>query len=159
DDLTGYMGVGVYLDQETLAPYMFTAEYGLIESIQLGWNKNIDFIDMSLVMMKKMLFGEVGLDNLSGPVSIAQFSGQALQTGLVSFLMLLGLLSLSLGVLNLLPIPVLDGGHLVYYIIEMIKGSPVSEGTMVFGQKIGLLLILSLTVLALTNDLIRITNG
>ncbi|HHS99675.1 MAG TPA: RIP metalloprotease RseP, partial [Thiomicrospira sp.] len=159
DELTGYMGVGVDVDPKSLAPYMSTAQYGLIDSIRLGWNKNIDFIDMSLVMMKKMLFGEVGLDNLSGPVSIAQFSGQAIQTGLVSFLMLLGLLSLSLGVLNLLPIPVLDGGHLVYYIIEMIKGSPVSEGVMVFGQKIGILLILSLTILALTNDLIRITNG
>jgi len=159
DGLTGYMGVGVKFDKEDLEPFIATTQYGLLDSIGLGWNKNIDFIDMSLVMMKKMLFGEVGLDNLSGPVSIAQFSGQALQTGLVSFLMLLGLLSLSLGILNLLPIPVLDGGHLVYYIIEMIKGSPVSESVMAFGQKIGLLLILSLTVLALTNDLIRITNG
>lgn len=155
----GYLGVGVQVDQQTLAPYMVTAQYGFIESMQLGWQKNLDFIDMSLMMIKKMLFGEVGLDNLSGPVSIAQFSGQALQTGLISFLTLLGLLSLSLGILNLLPIPVLDGGHLVYYIVEMIKGSPVSEGVMSIGQKIGLVLILSLTILAITNDLIRITNG
>lgn len=159
DTSKGYLGVGVYVDESLMNAYTITSQYGLFESIQLGWQKNLDFIDMSLVMMKKMLFGEVGLDNLSGPVSIAQFSGQALQTGVISFLTLLGLLSLSLGILNLLPIPVLDGGHLVYYIVEMIKGSPVSEGVMVFGQKIGLLLIISLTVLALTNDLIRITNG
>ncbi|MBN2865506.1 MAG: RIP metalloprotease RseP [Thiotrichales bacterium] len=159
DTSKGYLGVGVYVDESLMKSYTITSQYGLFESIQLGWQKNLDFIDMSLVMMKKMLFGEVGLDNLSGPVSIAQFSGQALQTGVISFLTLLGLLSLSLGILNLLPIPVLDGGHLVYYIVEMIKGSPVSEGVMVFGQKIGLLLIISLTVLALTNDLIRITNG
>ena len=155
----GYLGVGVYVDDALMKPFMATTQYGVIDSIRLGWQKNLDFIDMSLTMLKKMLFGEVGLDNLSGPVSIAQFSGQALQTGLISFLTLLGLLSLSLGILNLLPIPVLDGGHLVYYIVEIIKGSPVSEGVMIFGQKIGLLLIISLTVLALTNDLIRITNG
>ena len=155
----GYLGVGVQVDDALMAPYMVTTRYGFVDAIKLGWQKNLDFIDMSLVMMKKMLFGEVGLDNLSGPVSIAQFSGQALQTGLISFLTLLGLLSLSLGILNLLPIPVLDGGHLVYYIVEMVKGSPVSEGVMVFGQKIGLLLIISLTILALSNDLIRITNG
>lgn len=155
----GYLGVGVYVDESLMAPYLITTQYDLFESIALGWQKNLDYIDMSLVMMKKMLIGEVSLDNLSGPVSIAQFSGQAIQTGLIAFLTLLGLLSLSLGILNLLPIPVLDGGHLVYYIVEMIKGSPVSEGVMVFGQKIGLLLIISLTVLALTNDLIRITNG
>ena len=157
--LVGYLGVGVMVDESMMEPYKVKAQYGLVEAIKLGWQKNLDFIDMSLVMMKKMFFGEVGLENLSGPVSIAQFSGQALQTGFVSFLMLLGLLSLSLGILNLLPIPILDGGHLVYYIVEMIKGSPVSEGIMVFGQKIGLLLIISLTVLALSNDLIRMTNG
>jgi regulator of sigma E protease len=114
---------------------------------------------MSLVMLKKMLFGDIGVENLSGPVSIAQFSGQALQSGIISFLGLLGLLSLSLGILNLLPIPVLDGGHLIYYIVEMIKGSPVKESTMMIGQKIGLLLIIGLTVLALTNDILRITDG
>lgn len=155
----GFLGVGVQVSERLLEPYTSTTRYGLLDSIKLGWERNINFISMSLTMMKKMLTGEVGLDNLSGPVSIAQFSGQALQTGLISFLMLLGLLSLSIGILNLLPIPVLDGGHLVYYIIEMIKGTPVSEGVLVFGQKIGLLLIISLTVLALTNDLIRMTNG
>jgi len=155
----GYLGVGVKVDEGFIEPYMTTSQFGFMDSMKLGWQKNLNFIDMSLIMMKKMLFGEISLDNLSGPVSIAQFSGQALQTGLISFLTLLGLMSLSLGILNLLPIPVLDGGHLVYYIVEMIKGSPVSEGVMVFGQKIGLLLIISLTILALSNDLIRITNG
>lgn len=155
----GFLGVGVHVDEQLMAPYMVTTQYGVLDSLQLGWQKNIDFISMSLTMLRKMLFGEVGLDNLSGPVSIAQFSGQALQTSLISFLTLLGLLSLSLGILNLLPIPVLDGGHLVYYIVEMIKGTPVSDGVLVFGQKIGLLLIISLTVLALTNDLIRMTDG
>lgn len=155
----GYLGVGVELSQARLANYTTTVRYGIIESLELGLDKSLDLIMMTYSMLKKMLFGEVGLQNLSGPVSIAQFSGQALETGLIAFLGLLGLLSLSLGLLNLLPIPVLDGGHLVYYIIEMVKGSPVSDGFMQAGQKVGLILILGLTILALTNDILRITNG
>lgn len=155
----GYLGVGVRVSPEHLAKYTTTVRHGPFESLKLGLDKSEDLVMMTYSMLKKMLFGEVGLQNLSGPVSIAQFSGQALETGLIAFLGLLGLLSLSLGLLNLLPIPVLDGGHLVYYIIEMFKGSPVSESVMLVGQKVGLILILGLTILALTNDILRITNG
>jgi regulator of sigma E protease len=155
----GYLGVGVQVSPEEMAVYSSTQRYGLFESLTLGLNRGLDLAEMTLVMIKKMLFGQVGVDNLSGPVSIAQFSGQALQSGLIAFLGLLGLLSLSLGILNLLPIPVLDGGHLLYYLIEMIKGSPLNESVMMLGQKIGLVLILGLTILALTNDILRITNG
>ncbi|MDG6772998.1 RIP metalloprotease RseP [Thiomicrorhabdus sp. ZW0627] len=158
-ETVGQLGVGLKQSPEDMKPYLSTSQYGIIDSLILGYEKSLDLFDMSLVMLKKMLFGEVGVENLSGPVSIAQFSGQALQTGLISFLGLLGLLSLSLGILNLLPIPVLDGGHLLYYMIEMVKGSPVKESTMIIGQKIGLLLIIGLTILALTNDILRITDG
>jgi len=106
-----------------------------------------------------MLFGEASIKNLSGPISIADFSGQALQSGWVSFLSLLGLLSLSLGILNLLPIPLLDGGHLFFYLVEMIKGSPLNEKLEGFAQRVGLLIILSLTFLAVFNDIIRISDG
>lgn len=158
-EIAGYLGVRLQVSSDYMQPYLSTVRYGMIDSLSLGIQKSLDLIDMSLVMLKKMLFGEIGVENLSGPVSIAQFSGQALQSGIISFLGLLGLLSLSLGILNLLPIPVLDGGHLIYYIVEMIKGSPVKESTMMIGQKIGLLLIIGLTVLALTNDILRITDG
>ncbi|WP_373017080.1 RIP metalloprotease RseP [Thiomicrorhabdus sp.] len=158
-EIAGYLGVRLQVSSDYMQPYLSTVRYGMIDSLSLGLQKSLDLIDMSLVMLKKMLFGEIGVENLSGPVSIAQFSGQALQSGIISFLGLLGLLSLSLGILNLLPIPVLDGGHLIYYIVEMIKGSPVKESTMMIGQKIGLLLIIGLTVLALTNDILRITDG
>lgn len=155
----GYLGVGVKMDAEIMAPYIAQSRYDWLTAMQLGVERSIDLAVMSLQMLKKMIVGDVGLQHLSGPVSIAQFSGQALQTGFISFLGLLGLLSLSLGILNLLPVPVLDGGHLVYYLIEMVKGSPVSERIMAIGQQVGLVLILGLTILALTNDILRITNG
>ena len=158
-DAVGVMGVGVLIDEELLETYSVTIAYGLFEALKQGYNRSEDLVVMSLTMLKRMLIGDVSTDNLSGPVSIAQFSGQALQTGLIAFLSLVGLLSLSIGILNLLPIPILDGGHLVYYLIEMIKGSPVGEQVMVVGQTLGLMIIIGLTFLALFNDLIRISHG
>jgi len=155
----GRMGVGVFVDENTLKPYMASIQYGFFEAFEKGYQRSIDLFVMSIVMLKRMVIGEVSTKNLSGPLSIAQFSGQAIQSGLVAFLSLVGLLSLSIGILNLLPIPVLDGGHLMYYLIEMIKGSPVSERVMVVGQTFGLMVIVGLTFVALFNDVIRISHG
>lgn len=155
----GRLGASVDQSQPLLQQYYVTQRYGLVESVQRGWNHSVNLISMTLVMLKKMLFGQVGLEHLSGPISIANFSGQALQSGLISFLGLMGLLSLSLGILNLLPIPMLDGGHLMYYLIEMVRGRAVSEQVEEIGFRIGLLIIVGLTILALTNDVVRITNG
>ncbi len=105
-----------------------------------------------------MLFGELDVANLSGPISIADYSGQALQLGIGSFFNLLALLSLSLGILNLLPIPVLDGGNLVLYIAEMIKGVPLNTRFELLLQQFGIFLILSLTLFAIINDVVRISN-
>lgn len=139
--------------------YYQTQRYGLFGAVAQGWQQSVNLIHMTLAMFKKMLFGEVGLAHLSGPLSIADFSGQALQTGLISFLGLMALLSLSLGILNLLPIPMLDGGHLMFYLFEMVRGKPVNEKVEEVGYRIGLMLIIGLTLLAFTNDLVRITNG
>ena len=158
-DIVGKMGVGVLVEKETLAPYTVKIQYGFMDAFSHAYQRSVDLFVMSVAMLKRMVLGEVSTTNLSGPLSIAQFSGQAVQSGLVAFLSLLGLLSLSIGILNLLPIPVLDGGHLVYYLIEMIKGSPVSEQIMAVGQTIGLILLLGLTFLALFNDVIRISHG
>jgi regulator of sigma E protease len=155
----GKMGVGVQIDPNDLKDYQTVVQYGFWEASGMAYQRSLDLIEMSLVMLKRMLIGEVSTDNLSGPISIAQFSGQALQNGFVSFLSLLGLLSLSIGILNLLPIPVLDGGHLVFYFIEVIKGTPVSEQTMVIGQFLGLMVILGLTFLAVFNDVLRIFHS
>jgi len=158
-ETVGKMGVGVQVDEQTLAPYTVKIQYGFIDAFTHAYQRSVDLFVMSIVMLKRMVIGEVSTSNLSGPLSIAQFSGQAVQSGLVAFLSLLGLLSLSIGILNLLPIPILDGGHLMYYLIEMIKGSPVSEQVMAVGQTIGLVLLVGLTFLALFNDVIRISHG
>ena len=157
--LQGSMGISVMIRPADLQPYMIQQKFSPFETIERGAEHSLNLIDMTLVMIKRMLFGEVSMNNLSGPISIAQFSGQAMQTGWISFLSLLGLLSLSLGVLNLLPIPVLDGGHLFYYLIEMIKGSPVNDSVQMIGQKIGLFLILMLTFLVIFNDVVRLYNA
>lgn len=97
--------------------------------------------------------------NVSGPITIADYAGQSAQMGMVAYLGFLALVSISLGVLNLLPIPVLDGGHLMYYIIEMIRGAPLSERVMEIGHQIGMGLLITLMLFALHNDLLRLISG
>src|SRR5204863_5996104 len=113
-------------------------QHGPIASLAKAAAKTTDIAVFSLKMLGKMLLGELSWKHLSGPVTIADFAGQSAQLGWVSYLSFLALISISLGVLNLLPIPVLDGGHLLYYLIEIIKGSPVSERAMELGQRVGL---------------------
>lgn len=118
-----------------------------------------DTWSMSVLMLKmlwKMLTLEVSTKNISGPITIAQYAGFSVQIGLDRFLMFLAVVSISLGVLNLLPIPILDGGHLLFYAIEGIKGSPVSERMLGLGQRFGMAVLLSLMVLAFYNDFVRV---
>jgi len=157
--MVGSIGIAVQIDPAAIKPYQSKIRYPIVTAIEKGWEHNVQLIDMTLTLLKRMLLGEISVKNLSGPVSIAQYSGQAIQSGFVSFVSLLGLLSLSLGILNLLPIPVLDGGHLFFYTIEIIKGSPVESSIEALGQKIGLTLILALTFFAIFNDLVRVSNG
>jgi regulator of sigma E protease len=107
-------------------------------------------------LLGRMVTGSASVKNLAGPISIAQFANDSAKSGLSSFLFFLGLISLSLGILNLLPIPVLDGGHLLYYLIELVKGSPVSEQVQVTGQYIGLVALFGLMGLAFFNDILRL---
>jgi regulator of sigma E protease len=106
-------------------------------------------------MMAKMLIGKASVENLSGPIGIAQYAGQSATMGLTPFIKFMALVSVSLGVLNLLPIPVLDGGHLLFLVIEGIKGSPVSEKVQIFFQQIGIALLVSLMALSLFLDIER----
>ena len=110
---------------------------------------------MILNSIVKMVRGLIGLDNLSGPITIAKVAGQSAEMGWETFISFMALMSVSLGILNLLPIPMLDGGHLVYYFIELIRGKPVSEQIQLVGLKIGMVLLGSM-MLALFNDFMRL---
>ena len=133
--------------------------YGYYESLVKALQRTWETSAFSLRMLGKMLTGEVSLKNLSGPITIADYAGQSAQVGWSSYMIFLALISISLGVLNLLPVPLLDGGHLMYYMFEIIKGSPLSEKTMAVGQQVGLAVMLVLMVFALYNDVTRLVNG
>jgi regulator of sigma E protease len=134
-------------------------QLGLGQSLWKALAKTGDIAVFSLKMLGKMLLGEVSWKHLSGPVTIADFAGQSAAMGWVSYVTFLALISISLGVLNLLPIPLLDGGHLMYYAIEIVKGSPVSERAMELGQRVGLALLLVMMAFAFYNDLNRLLTG
>ena len=132
------------------------SDYGVIAALGRGveqtWNTSVLILDS----VKKMLMGLISAKHLSGPITIAKVAGASAQYGLSAYLGFLAFLSVSLGVLNLLPIPVLDGGHLMYYIIEAVKGTPVSEKAQMLGFRIGMFLVIGLMLLALYNDLARL---
>jgi len=133
--------------------------YGPLESLGKALAKTWDISTFSLRMLGKMLVGEVSWKHLSGPVTIADYAGQSAQMGWLAYATFLALISISLGVLNLLPIPLLDGGHLLYYFVEIIKGSPVSERAMELGQRVGLALLIVIMAFAFYNDLNRLFSG
>jgi regulator of sigma E protease len=136
-----------------------TVRHDPLAAIPKAAHRVWDLSVFSLRMLGKMLLGQVSWKNLSGPITIADYAGQSAQMGWVSFAGFLALVSVSLGVLNLLPIPLLDGGHLVYYSAEIVKGSPVSERAMEIGQRIGLAILAGLTFFAFYNDINRLLTG
>jgi len=150
----GRIGAGL---QDRLAMQM--VRFGPLESIAYGAQQTWEMSAFSLRMLGKMLTGELSLRNLSGPVTIADLAGQTVRVGWMAYLSFLALISISLGVLNLLPIPVLDGGHLVYYALEALKGRPLSERFMTLTQKAGLAIIMMMMAVALFNDFTRLTGS
>jgi len=132
--------------------------YGPVESFYRGTETTWMMSVLTLHMLAKMVTLEVSSKNISGPITIAQYAGKSAQVGFTSFVLFLAIVSVSLGVLNLLPIPILDGGHLLYYSIEAVTGSPVSEKVMIWGQQVGILLLFLLMSLAVYNDLGRLLN-
>ena len=130
--------------------------YGPLESLRLGVNRTWDISVYSLRMFGRMVVGEASLKNLSGPVTIADYAGKSARLGVAAFVSFLALVSISLGVLNLLPIPVLDGGHLLYYLVEAVTGKAVSDRWQLVLQRAGLVCIVALSMIALFNDLARL---
>ncbi|MFZ3174119.1 MAG: RIP metalloprotease RseP [Thiobacillus sp.] len=155
----GKIGAGPKIDESTLAMLMTEVRYGPIDALWRGAVKTWDMSLFTLEMMGRMVMGQVSWKNLSGPLTIADYAGQSAALGWISFVGFLALVSVSLGVLNLLPIPLLDGGHLMYYVAEVFTGRPVSERTMEIGSRIGMILLLLLMSFALFNDLQRLIGG
>jgi regulator of sigma E protease len=139
-------------------PELVRISFGPVESFSMALDKTWDMIVFSLRMLAKMITGEASWKNLSGPVTIADYAGKTATIGLAAYLSFLALVSISLGVLNLLPIPMLDGGHLVYYLVEIIKGSPPADWVVEWGQRAGISVLVALTALALYNDISRLLS-
>lgn len=152
---TGYLGAGV-AGGEWPAEMLREVSYGPLaavgESVKRTWSMSL----MTLDSIGKMLFGELSVKNLSGPITIAKVAGASAQSGVGDFLNFLAYLSISLGVLNLLPIPILDGGHLLFYLVEWVRGRPLSERVQAIGVQIGVSLVVGLMLLALFNDISRL---
>lgn len=155
----GKIGVAVAETEASKRDVRTFVRYGFVEAGRRAlvetWDKSV----FSLVMMGKMLTGEVSWKNLSGPVTIADYAGQSARLGLDYYLKFMALVSISLGVLNLLPIPVLDGGHLLYHMIEVVRRRPLSERAMEIGQQVGMSILFALMAFAFFNDLTRLFNG
>lgn len=152
----GRLGVGHKPGSTYPKDMRVTHGYSVFESIPRALARTWDFSVLTLKMMGKIFTGEISVKNLSGPVSIAQYAGYSASAGLARFLDFLAIVSISLGILNLLPIPILDGGHLTYYAIEVVRRKPVSEETQEFASRIGMILLFSLMAVALYNDIIRV---
>ena len=150
------VGVSVVVPQDYLKDWQVLIQKDPIDAFLSAGSKVYQLTLLNLKMIKKMIIGEASIDQISGPVSIANYAQKSAEIGLIPFLSFLALISIGLGLLNLLPIPLLDGGHLFFYIIEIIKGSPVNESVQQVFAKFGLFVILSLTFVALYNDLIRL---
>jgi regulator of sigma E protease len=156
----GYIGVRNRIEiPETIRQQMTVTErFGPLEGFAQALDKTWRMSWLTLRVLGKLVTGEASVRNLSGPITIAHYAGVSARIGLEPFLGFLAVISISLGVLNLLPVPMLDGGHLFYYLIEIIKGSPVSESTEIVGQKIGIMLLFGLMSIALYNDLLRLVG-
>lgn len=152
----GRIGAGPRVDPALFEPLQTEVRYPLFGALQRAVAKTWELSVFSLEMLGRMVIGQASLQNLSGPITIADYAGQSASAGMVPFVTFLALISVSLGVLNLLPIPILDGGHLLYYLAEIVTGRPVSERVQEIGQRIGIAVLGFVMFFALYNDLIRL---
>jgi len=155
----GRIGASPKMDPAAMQGMLANVSYGPLESLGKAVVKTWETALFSLRMLGKMVVGDISLKNLSGPITIADYAGQSAQNGWISYLLFLGLISISLGVLNLLPVPLLDGGHLMYYSIEILTGKPVPEKVMEAGQHVGVTVLFALMAFALYNDINRLIGS
>lgn len=151
----GYIGAGV-AQVEWPEEQQRIIHYGVFESLSKGLEKTWQMITLILESLWKMLEGVISVKNLSGPITIAKVAGASAESGVEAFVSFLAYLSISLGVLNLLPIPMLDGGHLLYYTLELLRGKPVSERVQMIGLRLGMAILFTLMTVAIVNDVMRL---
>jgi regulator of sigma E protease len=152
----GIAGLRLRVDPAAASALSMTVRYGPLAALYEGARRTGELSLFTLKMLGRIATGQASLKNISGPITMADFAGQSAQAGVQPFVSFLALISISLGVLNLLPVPLLDGGHLLYYFVEFIKGSPVSDRTFEVGQRIGMAILAVLMTLALFNDVSRL---
>jgi regulator of sigma E protease len=154
----GKIGIAPKIDRSKFKDLLIEISYPTSTAMEKAINKTWETSVFTLQMLWKMVMGEVSLKNISGPITIADYAGKSAEMGIASYLGFLALISISIGVLNLLPIPLLDGGHLMYYVVEIIKGTPLSERSIAIGQQMGMMLLFTLMVFAIYNDINRLIS-
>ncbi len=155
-EIVGRIGAYPFVDEAQLEAQRVVVRYSFLEALSRGVSETWDYSILTLKLLWKLITGEASLKNISGPITIAEYAGVSAAIGFSAFVGALAFISIAIGVLNLLPIPVLDGGHLFYYIIEIIKGSPVSEQFEAMGQRVGIVMLAGLMSLAFYNDIHRL---
>ncbi|MCK4690914.1 MAG: site-2 protease family protein, partial [Desulfuromonadales bacterium] len=133
-----------------------TKRFGLVGAIGEGAERTWELIDLTIIFVQKLFSGSVSTKNIGGPITVVQIAGQAAQTDLSAILSVLAFISIQLGILNLLPIPILDGGHILFYLIELVIRRPLSVRTREVAQQVGMAMLLLLMVLAFYNDIVRL---
>ncbi len=154
--IIGRVGVGAGIDKAWHEKVSYHYYPSLAQALQLGWQKTINYSTMNLSFFGKLVTGKASLAHISGPITIAEVAGKTAQIGWQAYIEFLALVSISLGVMNLLPIPVLDGGHLIYYTTELLRGKPLSKRTQELGVRLGLMVMLTMMILAFFNDITRL---
>ena len=154
----GYVGAGVAVPEKSDTDLLSVLRYSPPVALGKAVSKTWEMSALTFRMLWGMVSGRVSVSNISGPISIAKYAGYTAHVGAVAFLTFMAIVSLSLGVLNLLPIPVLDGGHLFYYVIEFIKGSPLSDAAQALGQRIGIAVLLIIMAVAFYNDITQLVD-
>ncbi len=156
NEVIGRIGAAAFRPDHLFDSYFMIESYSLPDAFIKALKKTWEMSVLTLRVLGKMIVGEASVKNLSGPISIAKYAGQSADIGLVAFLSFMAIVSVSLGVLNLLPVPLLDGGHLMFYLVELVIGKPVSEAIQILGQQVGLVLLLGLMSIAIFNDITRL---
>jgi regulator of sigma E protease len=155
----GRIGAGPEVTPELWAPVRTEQRYGPLGAAGVAVSETWRMSALTVTMMGRMILGQVSVKNISGPINIAQAAGFTAAAGMTAFLSFLAIVSISLGIINLLPIPLLDGGQIVYQFVEIAKGSPVSDRAQIIGQQVGILLLLMLMTFAFYNDIVRLATG